>query len=659
MLIIHEKRLIIGHMISSSAVQNPLIARASIHTCKSQRLRGRRTRGLLKSFYKTLKFLDLSFNIIWRRPSVYSSQSLFGGLPISSQQHSFVCQRFSLFGEKQQILNDSRWMKHNAPRSFFHSNGTNILFKRRKWFGPKNLDMDLIKLRIQPSKINIRAIAINQSEPDRSPAREFAAQWHTQIRTSGFVWLSKPSRQFKESCLILTLAIGSLQKIPDILHSRKKNTTEKKTEKPQEERKENSGSKVAATRVEKKKRKEAARSMHLFLYPSEEDMYKLVRFFVIRLSQTSESIEFAESHNIHAGADNAECNRQITSKVCLETTAHYWISEFLGNNDVFSVGKPNNKADAVSEIMDQNAIPGSFPGILSISKDSGGNNDIRQLIETLKGSRRKVCQIEDKKGDVYDFPEFVERSSSFQELPSEELETMKDARKMWFGGKNLVDFQQNNEGNCRGALQDNNALLLKSLHLSNPGPQGKVQRLKDIELETESVLFEIRNSAWLWFHREEECVKLTADFEKQRKFASRRTYVERISEITKNSRKQDTDIESIFKETREIQLESNSLEERLHRSYAVVDEMVFREAKKDIVSHELHRLLTSIHHNFAEIRGKKLETERTRREVVNIEGELSTLASRSFRMEKLQTDLDAIKWENDCLERQLHDALYA
>lgn len=58
--------------------------------------------------------------------------------------------------------------------------------------------------------------------------------------------------------------------------------------------------------------------------------------------------------------------------------------------------------------------------------------------------------------------------------------------------------------------------------------------------------------------------------------ASRRSYIERVKEITKNSWKQDADIECILKETRELQLESNSIQERLHRTYAIVDEMVFR-----------------------------------------------------------------------------------
>lgn len=81
---------------------------------------------------------------------------------------------------------------------------------------------------------------------------------------------------------------------------------------------------------------------------------------------------------------------------------------------------------------------------------------------------------------------------------------------------------------------------------------------------------------FLSFHREEELSKLSADLEKQPKLASRRSYIQRIEEITKNSRKQDIDIERILKDTRDLQLESNSIQDRLNRTYAVVDETIFR-----------------------------------------------------------------------------------
>lgn len=82
--------------------------------------------------------------------------------------------------------------------------------------------------------------------------------------------------------------------------------------------------------------------------------------------------------------------------------------------------------------------------------------------------------------------------------------------------------------------------------------------------------------------REEELSKLSSDLEIQPKMAPRRSYIERVNEITKNSRKQDNDIQQILKDTRDLQLESNTIQERLNRTYAVVDETIFRYKSSDV-----------------------------------------------------------------------------
>ena len=79
-----------------------------------------------------------------------------------------------------------------------------------------------------------------------------------------------------------------------------------------------------------------------------------------------------------------------------------------------------------------------------------------------------------------------------------------------------------------------------------------------------------------WWLREDELSVLSMELEKQPKVASRGSFVLRIKEITKNSCKQEVDIERILRDTRELQLESNSIQERLNRTYAVVDETIFR-----------------------------------------------------------------------------------
>ncbi|GKC31179.1 coiled-coil domain-containing protein 22 isoform X2 [Tanacetum coccineum] len=66
---------------------------------------------------------------------------------------------------------------------------------------------------------------------------------------------------------------------------------------------------------------------------------------------------------------------------------------------------------------------------------------------------------------------------------------------------------------------------------------------------------------------ENELSILSKEVAKLPKLATIRAYIERIKEITKNSRKQDIHIERILKKTREL---SNMIQERLHRTYVVV-----------------------------------------------------------------------------------------
>lgn len=215
------------------------------------------------------------------------------------------------------------------------------------------------------------------------------------------------------------------------------------------------------------------------------------------------------------------------------------------------------------------------------------------------------------------------------------------------GKRNFVELESQWE-TLRKPLEEKKRSLEGSVYATVPGAQEKLQKLKEVELEKQSILYEIKQ-------REEEHSKLSADLEKQPKLPSRRSYIQRITEITKNSRKQDADIERILKDTRELQLESNSVQERHHRTYAVVDETIFREAKKDPVGRQAYMLLTSIHESFEQIAEKILATDRTRREVTEHEAKLAAMASRSLNINKLQADLDAIRQENECLEQRLQD----
>ena len=71
---------------------------------------------------------------------------------------------------------------------------------------------------------------------------------------------------------------------------------------------------------------------------------------------------------------------------------------------------------------------------------------------------------------------------------------------------------------------------------------------------------------------------------------------------------------------------------------------------------QAYKLLTGIHESFEQISDKILSIDRVRREVGEYEAKLSALASRSFNIDKLQADFDAIRRENEFLEERLRDS---
>ncbi|CAJ2640106.1 unnamed protein product [Trifolium pratense] len=273
----------------------------------------------------------------------------------------------------------------------------------------------------------------------------------------------------------------------------------------------------------------------------------------------------------------------------------------------------------------------------------------------ISQSRNKRYQIQEK--ELVD--EVTVRTSEVEHL-ERELELMKAAAEMVLNNEQSVDFyldqlteQVHAKRNylstldsewdaVRKPLEERKRTLEESLYSNSPDAQAMLQKLREVQEEEKFISSEIRK-------REEEHSKLLADLEKQQKVASRKSYTHRIEEITKNSRKQDADIERILKETREVQLESNSIQERLHRTYAVADEIVFREAKKDPTGQQVYKLLVNIHKGFEQISEKILAADRIRREVSEYEMKLAATpsTSRSLDVNKLQSDLDAITIRED------------
>ncbi|KAL6204139.1 hypothetical protein ACLB2K_021407 [Fragaria x ananassa] len=384
-------------------------------------------------------------------------------------------------------------------------------------------------------------------------------------------------------------------------------------------------------------------SFHKFLYPSEEDSCKLVRFLVERLSESSGSGSRGDLNDMGRVKEDGFESDLASQKSGEDRLAPKW-DEFRLNGEVPEVldsKGENASGSCVANHMLQRLEEMSIDKVSSRPGDAHSSEE-KQLTEEVTAKTLELKHLEEelellKAAVAIAFD--VDRPTEFY---LEELNQQVDARKKHIGELKLQQEE------IRRPLVEKRRYLQETLSAGNPDAQKKMQKLKQLELEKESILAAIHK-------REEELSQLSGDLEKQPKVASRRSYIERVKEITKNSRKQEADIEQILKDTRELQLESNSIQERLHRTYAVVDELMFREAKKDAVGRQAYRLLASIHESFEQIREKILATDRIRREATGHEKKLASMASRSLNADKLQADLEVIRRENEYLEKSLQD----
>ncbi|KAI9102309.1 hypothetical protein K1719_023511 [Acacia pycnantha] len=300
------------------------------------------------------------------------------------------------------------------------------------------------------------------------------------------------------------------------------------------------------------------------------------------------------------------------------------------------------------------AVPDLSNGLVSSISHSVGNEETDAHIGNNRPFLNLETRIESEKVQNQDkavIDDLIAMTSELEHL-EQELDLTTVVAEMVLNDQHSVDFYldqlkeqlkskqtsllkfESEWDAVRKPLEEKKRGLQESLFSNIPEAQEMLQKLREVEQEEQYILSEIKK-------RDEEYSKLSADLQEQPKVASRKSYIERIQEITKNSRKQDADIERILKETREVQLESNSVQERLHRTYAVADEIIFREAKKDPMGRQVYRLLTGTHQSFEQMSEKILATDRIQREVAEYEVKLAAMASRNIDPEKKHADIDA------------------
>ncbi|XP_044243408.2 coiled-coil domain-containing protein 22-like [Ursus arctos] len=139
---------------------------------------------------------------------------------------------------------------------------------------------------------------------------------------------------------------------------------------------------------------------------------------------------------------------------------------------------------------------------------------------------------------------------------------------------------------------------------------------------------------------------------------SRQAYTRRILEAVVNIRKQKEGITKILSDTKELQKEISCLSSKLDRTFAVTDELIFKDAKKDDAVRKAYKYLAAFHENCSQLIQTIEDTGTITWEVGDLEQQIETEMGKKTlsNLEKIHEDYRALCQENAGLLEQVPEA---
>uniref|UniRef100_A0A3B4XZI6 Coiled-coil domain-containing protein 22 n=1 Tax=Seriola lalandi dorsalis TaxID=1841481 RepID=A0A3B4XZI6_SERLL len=157
--------------------------------------------------------------------------------------------------------------------------------------------------------------------------------------------------------------------------------------------------------------------------------------------------------------------------------------------------------------------------------------------------------------------------------------------------------------------------------------------------------------------KEEMYKQLVTELENLPQDVSRSAYTQRILEIVSNIKKQKEEITKILSDTKELQKEINSLTGKLDRTFAVTDELIFKDAKKDESVRKSYKYLAALHENCNQLIQTIEDTGTILREIRDLEEQIETENGNKTvaNLERILDDYKAIRQENSALAAKVRE----
>uniref|UniRef100_A0A7N6AY78 Coiled-coil domain-containing protein 22 n=1 Tax=Anabas testudineus TaxID=64144 RepID=A0A7N6AY78_ANATE len=307
-------------------------------------------------------------------------------------------------------------------------------------------------------------------------------------------------------------------------------------------------------------------------------------------------------------------------------------------------------------------------------RQSEGDNQLRQQEElaSLQQQLQQLCSdVDQLTADMKHMT--VTNTQVLDELKQRELRNSDEDEKMQVK-KKTIDLLPDADNNLLKLQDQVEASAKRVVNLASQWEKHRAplidehRRLKEIcsnqDLESSKKLSEIKSlhdkirvSTEEAKKKEEIYKQLVTELENLPQDVSRSAYTQRILEIVSNIKKQKEEITKILSDTKELQKEINSLTGKLDRTFAVTDELVFKDAKKDESVRKSYKYLAALHENCNQLIQTIEDTGTILREIRDLEEQIETENGNKTvaNLERILDDYKAIRQENAALAAKVRE----
>lgn len=178
--------------------------------------------------------------------------------------------------------------------------------------------------------------------------------------------------------------------------------------------------------------------------------------------------------------------------------------------------------------------------------------------------------------------------------------------------------------------------------------QRKIEDIKAMQEKMKELIGETRD-------KDSQYKQLVTEYERMTRDVNRSAYTQRILEIVGNIRKQNEDIDKVLADTKSVQKEINHLSGVLDRTFAVTDELIFKDAKRDEAVRRAYKLLAALHDNCNGLIKSVEETGVITREIRELEEQLETESKKNVEenLGKITGDYQQMRQDNVTLLQRL------